>query len=190
MGYFDKTCCLTNTAISEGEECLIIILNEDSLGQNKYFYNLVRNAVKQSNRTSQELSDKEVSVMAKYGDKIGDLLPIRDAIVGTYNLSGSIEEEERLPTDYEDFRAGVQIYHVWAVEFVLNKSISELMQNKVKLVADLYEAMQFLRKSPLDLQVIGQQHKDRKEIVEMINFNNRVNKYLTSKLEEYEDYNN
>ena len=190
MGYFDKTCCLTNTAISEGEECLIIILNEDSLGQNKYFYNLVRNAVKQSIRTSQELSDKAIAMMAKYGDKIGDLLPIRDVIVGTYNLSGSIEEEERLPKDYEDFRAGVQIYHVWAVEFVLEKSISELMEDKIKMEADLYLAMHFLRKSPLDLQVIGNQHKDRKEIVEMINFNNRVNKYLTSKLEEYEDYNN
>ena len=189
MGYFDKTCCLTNTAISEGEECLIIILNEDTFGANSQFSNLVRSVVEQSNRTSQELSDKEIATMAKYGDEIGDLLPIRDVIVGTYNLSGSIEEEERLPTDYEDFRTSVQMYHVWAVEFVLEKSISELMEDKVKMVADLYVAMRFLRKSPLDLRMSGQQHKDRKEIMEMTKFNNRVNEYLTAQLKEYSKIN-
>ena len=188
MGCFDKTCCLSNTAISAGEECLIIILNEDSHGFTNTFYHLSSDLWKQSRRESQELSDRELGMLADFKYKKGDLLPFRDAIVGTYNDYGSIEEEDRLPEDYEEIRMDVQIYHVWAVEFLLKKPIAELMENKVRMVSNLYSAMYYLRKSPLDLKLSGQQHKDRKEILAMISFNNRVNEYLTAKLEDYDEY--
>ncbi len=182
MGCFDKTCCLTNTGISEGEECLVVVLNSKT----NSLYNIMKEIHYQLERESQEFSVIEKGLIKDNPDlfDIGDFLPIKNVFYGTYNDYGSIEEDENIPKDYEEFRMEAQMFHIWAIEELFRVKIKELIKKPIELVRDLYSKMFFLRKSPFDLHLSGQQHKDIEEMELMVRMNEKTNQYLKLKIKE------
>ena len=187
MGCFDVTCRLTNTAISSGEDCILVILENDS---NENFYDLNQSVYKQSERESQELEKYEIELIEKNSDfSIGWFLPINGVYVGKYNDYGSLEDDSILPDNFEEkYRMEHTLFfHQWAVEFILEDKMENLMKNKIEFVSKLFIKINFFRKSLLDLSLSGQQHKDIKEMQNMIDMNERINSYLKEKIEEYKN---
>jgi hypothetical protein len=185
MGCFDKTCCLTNTSISAGEKCLIITLNQVA---NIDLHNAISRVHSQMIRKDKELSKYEMEAIKGGVLNKAYFLPIRDVFHGTYDDYGSIDEYERIPEDYEDYRIGAQMFHVWAVEELFNGKIDKLLKEPIKFVYDLYCKLYFLRKTPFGLEISGQQHKDIKEMEFMIKVNEMASKYLKSKIEEHKKW--
>jgi hypothetical protein len=168
MGCYDKTCCLTNTSISSGEKCLVVTLNN---AEKQGLYDISQRVFQQERYEEKGLKNVESVV--------------KDVFYGTYNDYGAIEEVEKIPQDYEKFRMDAQMFHVWAVEYLFSTNIDTLIKKPVRLVRDLYSKMNFLRKSPFDLSLSGQQHRDIKEMELMLKLNRKTNEYLESKIEEY-----
>lgn len=165
------------------------MLNPTAGRYERTFYDVCNLVYRQAKRESQELKSHEKSLIEKHDYKIGDFLPFRDCVVGTYDDYGGIEED-LLPEDYEEIREQVQFYHVWAVEFLLGESIEELMKNKVEFISKFYEKLYFLRKNPLNLQLMGQQHKDVEEMELMVKMNNRINQYLECEIKKQKQWEN
>lgn len=191
MGCFDKTCVLTNTSISVGEPCVVIVLNDIKVNT---FYNLLGDVHSQAERESNKLEEYEKEMLKKTPfNSIGHFFPIRYVVMGTYNEYGSIEEKDRLPNEDEkifpdesdDMDLNSHFFHKWAVEYVLDDDVENWLDTPVKLAEKLYEYMYLLRKTPLTLEFSGKQHKDGEEMDEMIKFNYEIIKYLVDNREEY-----
>lgn len=157
MGSCDKTCCLTNTGISSGEKCLVIVLNKDYRGG----INGIR---------------REYDQYVKY------------IFCGIYEDSGEVEYDPNIPSDYKEYFRSTQMFHVWAIEHLFSKSIGELMNNPIEFVEELYSKMSFIRKSPFDLELSGQQHKDIEEMELMVKMNESINKYLIDEIKEHKEW--
>ena len=76
MGCRNQTCRLTNTAIAEGDKCVIIVLND---GRSEYFYNLMHNVYIQTLRKKDPeyidhlytLTEREQCLMGEWHTSIG-----------------------------------------------------------------------------------------------------------------------
>jgi len=186
MGCFDVTCRLTNTSISSGEDCVLIILENDSA---IHFYDLKDSVYRQSKRKSQEFEKYEIELIEKDSAfSKGWFLPIKGVYSGRYNDYGSLEDESILPSDFEEnYRMYHSLFfHKWAVEYILKDKIENLLKNQIDFALKLFSEIYFLRKSPMDLSLSGQQHKDIDEMKNMIAMNERINLYLSGKISEYE----
>lgn len=187
MGCFDVTCGLTNTGISRGEKCIAIVFNPLPEYIVFSFYNLSGQTWRQSCRNSQELSDVEMELCDSGDFKIGHFLPIKDIVVGDYNEYGGVCDENNEDICLYDMDVNnLQMYHVWAIEFLFGKPINELLVDKIQFASDFYQKLFCLRKSPNDSICIGEQHKSVKEMKTMVSMNNRINEYLEFKIKEYE----
>jgi len=186
MVFHDQTCGLTNTAISEGEQCLIIILNPCGANYQKNFTLLWSDVIMQHRNNQMELTESQKRLVDKGDQIIGDYIPFRDAIIGTYDQASGIKETDRLPSDYYELERKPQFFHVWAVEFVLCSDINDLLHDKLDLALSLYTELRFLRKSPLNLS--GQALTSSDEMKAAIELNERTNRYLSAKIAEYKKY--
>jgi hypothetical protein len=162
MGCFARTCGITNTGILENDRVLLIEFNNV---EETSFYNL--------------LQDCEDYLRHKDERKNRFKNPIKDAHIGTYDDYGSIKE-----VDVEQLTVGNGLdnimIHYWAVEFLMGE-----VKTDVEFIVDLFRKLYFLRKSPLNTDIIGQQHPDSIECRNQIKLNIETNKFLRKRIKEF-----
>lgn len=164
MGCFAGTCGITNTAIYEGDEVVLIVFNKQEDFPTKFYY------------LYQEISQ---SLRLKlYQDE----QPIKGVFLGTYNDYGWINEIEEDDENSET----AQLFHRWAVELILDKEIKSI-KDKKSFVCDLYAELYLLRKSPIDTTIIGVQHDGIKEVILQLKVYEATVQYLRKKLEDFRE---
>jgi len=164
MGCFARTCGITNTGILEGDEVFFIELENVEL---KPFYDFLQDY-------ERHMRDEEDERSKKYGFT-SYKSPIKEAHIGTYDDYGSIKEKEIESPEYG--KVDHIIFHHWAVEHLMG----EVKTDKV-FIRDLLRSIFFLRKSPMETLLLGQQHPDSDEYKKQIKLNVATNKFLRKRL--------
>jgi hypothetical protein len=185
MGFYARTCGISNTAIEIGEPVVVILLNfpYTAIPLDK----LIRKARQQKIRFSDSVSkiywDKKYEEVCNDTSPFPtelpfDIKPIIGVVEGTYDGSGFIKKMERPETCY------YLMFHKWAVESILPEYNAET--KGVTLACNILIECDYIRRSPMDW-IIGKQYRAKDEIEKQIALNEKTNLYLKSKLKEYEN---
>lgn len=167
MGCFARTCGITNTGILENDKVYLIELENIEL---KVFYNFLQDY-------ERHMRDEEDERYKRYGIP-SYKSPIKEAHIGTYDDYGSIKEKEIERPDYD--KVDHIIFHYWAVEHLMG----EVKTDKF-FIRDLLRSIYFLRKSPMETILLGQQHPDRHECEKQIKLNIATNKFLRKRIKDF-----
>ena len=162
MGCFARTCGITNTGILEGDKVLLIEFNQVECNS---FYNLLQDC-----ENYLRGKDKRMNPFKN---------PIKDAYIGTYDDYGGIKEADVEPPTFGNGLDNIML-HYWVVEFLMGE-----VKTDVEFIIDLFRKLYFLRKSPLDTDLIGQQHPDSDECKKQIKLNIQTNKFLRKRIKDF-----
>lgn len=155
MGDSSINCLLTNTGISEYEECVVIVFKKGAYCD----AGTIRNNL---------LKGCDSSI-----DKV---------FIGKYDGCGGVENVD-IFEGHDIYNAPKALFfHKWAIEFLTKDSIDDLIKDKTKLSSKIFQLMYLLRKDIFAYNCVGDQFVEDGEIIAMIQLNNRTNQYLLKKL--------
>jgi len=210
MGCFDKTCVLTNTAISRGDSCFIIIfwkeLKDIFFKNNKdrdltyKFLQYLSEKVYEIESFSETRAEREDSQFLKFQEHSMDfynkILKSYKVYYGPYNDYGFIEGAKKDAEDeYEDFGLDL-IMHTFAIEHLLGKNIKTIL-NDVETDKILYPAsflFDFIttcysyRINLFWKWLLGEQHDWIDEMKNQLKFLKETETFLKQKIKKYKSY--
>lgn len=168
MGCFAATCGITNTAIFEGEEIIVVLFTnefKESKRCQSGFYYLLDELVSEKRYRNTDSIHKQDPL-------------VENILLGTYNDYGWTNEHKS-----ERQRDHSHLFHKWAVELLLERPIGNI-ENPLDFVLELYGALYRLRKSPMDNQLLGAQHDGISEMKAQILLNKSTAAFLEKRVEE------
>ncbi len=191
MWCFDRTCWISNISISRGDEVLMIRPLEVlacCLKSETPFYSF-GNALwnKEHEYKRFQKLKKESSVLYEWYKELWEL-PKKvshyiKANLGTYNDYWWIEEMEEKDGD-RDYN--VMMFHREIVEKLFKEEMKGKTLEKFIKSSNFYSIffrkLDFLRINPLDLQLIGQQHKDIEELEAQKDLHSICNKFINKQI--------
>lgn len=181
MGCFARTCGLTRTGINEGDKVLLIELNDNELSG---YYDFIQTIQRRESRIEELNNYSEGLRKILSENKTTCLLPspIKGAHIGTYNDYGGIEEVELEELRYESIEHF--IFHYWAVKTVMGE-----VKTDKEFINKFLKKLYFLRTSPIDTTLMGQQHPDIDECKEQLKLNLATNRFLRKKIKDFKNNN-
>lgn len=200
MGCFDKTCSITNTAISKGDSCVIIRFwkefqdwffknNKSNNLVYKLFNYLLDHFYEIESLHNYDIKDSYREIKIK---QFQDILRDYTCYFGTYNDYWFIEEDL---TEIE-LNLETDLYiHTFALEQLFNKSIEQI-KNDIN-TDKIFEPSFFLKdfiwlclENRINLfwkNLLGEQHDGLTEMNKQLKLLKETEKFLKNKIKKYKD---